>query len=148
MRLGRVAAVTLSIATIGAIIGGALGAALLAVWGLRLGVRGTDFLASAGFGASVGAGLGAVLAPLTAFAFLRRVPLGRALAQTSLGTTAGAAIGLLVGSVSASSMSIMSLPAGLAGALVGFVASAIRLRFATRTRRLDPGREGSGPPAS
>jgi len=146
MRLGRVAAVTLSIATIGAIIGGALGAALLAVWGLRLGVRGTDFLASAGFGASVGAGLGAVLAPLTAFAFLRRVPLGRALAQTSLGTTAGAAAGLLVGSVGASS--IMSLPAGLAGALVGFVASAIRLRFATRTRRLDPGREGSGPPAS
>jgi hypothetical protein len=146
MRLGRVAAVTLSIATIGAIIGGALGAALLAVWGLRLGVRGTDFLASAGFGAAVGAGLGAVLAPLTAFAFLRRVPLGRALAQTSLGTTAGAAVGLLVGSVSASS--IMSLPAGLAGALVGFVASAIRLRFATRTRRLDPGREGSGPPAS
>lgn len=146
MRLGRVAVVTLSIATIGAIIGGALGAALLAVWGLRLGVRGTDFLASAGFGASVGAGLGAVLAPLTAFAFLRRVPLGRALAQTSLGTTAGAAVGLLVGSVSAST--IMSLPAGLAGALVGFVASAIRLRFATRTRRLDPGREGSGPQAS
>jgi MFS family permease len=146
MRLGRVAAVTLSIATIGAIIGAALGAALLAVWGLRLGVRGTDFLASAGFGASVGAGLGAVLAPLTAFAFLRRVPLGRALAQTSLGTTAGAAVGLLVGSVSGSS--IMSLPAGLGGALVGFVASAIRLRFATRTRRLDPGREGSGPPVS
>ena len=146
MRLGRVAAVTLSIATIGAIIGGALGAALLAVWGLRLGVRGPDFLARAGFGASVGAGLGAVLAPLTAFAFLRRVPLGRALAQTSLGTTAGAAVGLLVGSVSGSS--IMSLPAGLAGALVGFVASAIRLRFATRTRRLDPGREGSGPAAS
>ncbi len=146
MRLGRVAAVTLSIATIGAIIGGALGAALLAVWGLRLGVHGSDFLASAGFGASVGAGLGAVLAPLTAFAFLQRVPLGRALAQTSLGTTAGAAVGLLVGSVSASS--IMSLPAGLAGALVGFVASAIRLRFATRTRRVNPGREGSGPPAS
>jgi hypothetical protein len=146
MRLGRVAAVTLSIATIGAIIGGALGAALLAVWGLRLGVRGTGFLASAGFGASVGAGLGAVLAPLTAFAFLRRVPLGRALAQTSLGTTAGAAVGLLVGSVSASS--IMSLPAGLAGALVGFVASAIRLRFVTRTRRVHPGREGSAPPAS
>jgi hypothetical protein len=146
MRLGRVAVVTLSIATIGAIIGGALGAALLAIWGLRLGVRGTDFLASAGFGAAVGAGLGAVLAPLTAFAFLRRVPLGRALAQTSLGTTAGAAVGLLVGSVSASS--IMSLPAGLAGALVGFVASAIRLRFATRTRRLDSGKEGAGPPTS
>jgi hypothetical protein len=143
MRPGRVAAVTLSIAAIGALIGGALGAALLSVWGLRLGVRGTDFLASAGFGAAVGAGLGAVLAPLTAFAFLRRVPLGRALAQTSIGTTAGAAVGLLIGSVGASS--IMSLPAGLAGALVGFVAAAIRLRFATRTRRLDAGTQGSGP---
>jgi hypothetical protein len=146
MRLGRVAAVTLSIAAIGAVIGGALGAALLAVWGLRLGVRGADILASAGFGAGVGAGLGAVLAPLTAFAFLRRVPLGRALAQTSLGTTAGAAVGLLLGSVGASSLA--SLPVGLGGALVGFLAAAVRLRFATRTRRVDAGNQGSGPAAT
>jgi len=145
MRIGRVAAVTLSIAAIGAIIGGALGAALLAVWALRLGVRGTDFLASAGFGAGVGAGLGAVLAPITAWAFLRRVPLGRALAQTSIGTTAGAAVGLVLGSVGLPSLT--SLPAGLTGALLGFLAAAIRLRFATRTRRADAGTEGSGPSA-
>jgi hypothetical protein len=142
MRFGRVAAVTFSIAAIGAIIGGALGAGLLSVWALRLGVRGTDFLASAGFGAGVGAALGAVLAPLTAFAFLRGVPLGRALAHTSIGTTLGAALGLVLGSVGLPSLT--SLTAGLGGALLGFVAAAVRLRLATRTRRVDAGKEGPG----
>lgn len=146
MRLGRVAAVTLSIAAIGAIIGGALGALLLAVWALRLGVRGGDFRAGAGFGAGVGAGLGAVLAPITAWAFLRRVPLGKALGQTSLGTTVGAAAGLILGSFGLPSLS--SLPAGLVGALLGFLVAAVRLRFATRTRRPDAGRQGSGRSAS
>ena len=145
MRIGRVAAITLSIAAIGAIIGGALGAALLAVWSLRLGLRGTDFLAGAGVGAAEGAGLGAVLAPITAWAFLRTVPLGRALAQTSIGTTAGAALGLVLGSIGMPSLT--SLPAGLVGALFGFVAAAIRLRFATRTRRVGAGTERSGPSA-
>ena len=145
MRIGRVAAITLSIAAIGAIIGGALGAALLAVWALRLGLRGTDFLAGAGVGAAEGAGLGAVLAPITAWAFLRTVPLGRALAQTSIGTTAGAALGLVLGSIGMPSLT--SLPAGLVGALFGFVAAAIRLRFATRTRRVGAGTERSGPSA-
>ena len=145
MRIGRVAAITLSIAAIGAIIGGALGAALLAVWALRLGLRGTDFLAGAGVGAAEGAGLGAVLAPITAWAFLRTVPLGRALAQTSIGTTAGAALGLVLGSIGMPSLT--SLPAGLVGALLGFVAAAIRLRFATRTRRVGAGTERSGPSA-
>ena len=45
-------------------------------------------------GAASGAALGAVLAPLTSWVFLRRVPLGAALLQTAVGTTVGAAIGL------------------------------------------------------
>src|SRR5215207_10852133 len=128
MRLGRVATITLSIAAIGAIIGGILGAALLSVWAMRLGVGG-GVLQAALFGAANGAGLGAVLAPITAWTFLRRVPLGRALAHTAIGTTAGAAIGLVLGSIRFPA--IASLPAGLIGALVGFGAAAIRLRFAT-----------------
>jgi|SRR5688572_15833518 len=136
MRLGRIAAITASIAAIGAVIGGTLGAALLAVWALRLGIRGEDFLEGALFGAGTGAGLGAVLAPITAWAFLRRVPLGRALVETAIGTTLGAAVGLVIGSIGKpDALQVMALPAGLVGALIGFIAAAIRLRFATRTRR-------------
>jgi hypothetical protein len=133
MRLGRVATITLSIAAIGAVIGGVLGAGLLAVWALRLNVGGSSILQAALFGAGNGAALGAVLAPITAWAFLRRVPLGRALAQTALGTTLGAAAGLVLGSVRFPA--IASLPTGLAGALIGFLAAAIRLRLATRDDR-------------
>ncbi|HUQ82788.1 MAG TPA: hypothetical protein VM076_16675 [Gemmatimonadaceae bacterium] len=132
MQLGRVATITLSIAAIGAIIGAALGAGLLAVWVLRLGVHGA-FLSTTLAGAGNGAVLGAILAPITAWTFLRRVPLGRALLQTAIGTTLGAAVGLVAGSIRLPI--IQTLPAGLIGALVGFLAAAIRLRFATRTAR-------------
>jgi hypothetical protein len=141
VRLGRIAVITGSIAVIGALIGGVLGAGLLAVWALRLGVRGADFLEGALFGAGVGAGLGAVLAPITAWTFLRRVPLGRALAQTAIGTTLGAAVGLVVGGFGLATFN--SLPAGLVGALIGFLAAAIRLRFATRVAS---GTAAGGPP--
>src|SRR5687768_704013 len=143
MRLGRVAAITLSIAAIGAVIGGALGAALLAVWALRLGVHGEEFGEGALFGALIGAGLGSVLAPITAWTFLRRVALGRALAHTALGTTGGAAAGLVVGSIGA--LGPMSLPAGLVGALIGFLAAAVRLRFVTRARRGEGPAQSAGP---
>ena len=136
MRLGRAATITLSIAAIGAIIGAALGAGLLAVWVLRLGVQGSGFLNASLAGAANGALLGAVLAPITAWTFLRRVPLGRALLQTAIGTTLGAAVGLIAGSIRLPV--IQTLPVGLIGALVGFLAAAIRLRFATRTARATP----------
>ena len=133
MRFGRIAAVTVSIAAIGAVIGGALGAALLAVWALRLGVSGRDFVDGALFGAGTGAALGAVLAPITAWTFLRRIPLGRALAHTAIGTTVGAAAGLVIGAIGLPALT--SLPAGLVGALIGFLAAAVRLRFMTRAKR-------------
>lgn len=133
MRLGRVTTITLSIAAIGAIIGGVLGAALLAVWALRLHAGGAPVVRIALFGARNGAALGAVLAPITAWSFLRRVPLGRALAQTAIGTTLGAAFGLVLGSIRFPA--ITNLPAGLFGALLGFVVAAIRLRLATSDGR-------------
>ena len=146
MALGRVATITLSIAAIGAVIGGALGAALLAVWALRLRISGREFITGAGTGAGVGAALGAVLAPITAWAFLRRVPLGRALAQTSIGTTLGAAVGLVVGTFAWATPTTTLV--GLAGALLGFLVAAIHLRFATRTRKAGAGMQGSGPDTS
>ena len=131
--------VTLSIALIGAVIGAAVGAVLFLVWGFPL--IGKGWLAAEG--ALDGAMLGGVLAPITAWAFLRRVPLGKALLHVTVGTTIGTALGLLFDRVGVTS--IASFPAGLVGALLGFLAAAIRLRVVTRTTVSEPGMQRAGP---
>ena len=146
MRAGRVFTVTLGIALVGAIIGGVIGAALFAAWTSLSWVTTVD--ASGGWGliamgAAAGAGLGAVLAPLTSWVFLRRVPLGMALLQTTVGTTAGAVIGL--GLDGAGLMLRTNVPAGLVGAIAGFLAAAVRLRFAARTPTRAAGTQSSKP---
>lgn len=145
MRLGRAAVITLSIAAVGALMGGVIGAALVAAWGLVLGVGGRSVAEGAAVGSANGAALGAVIAPITAWTLMRRVPLGRALAQTAIGTTLGAAIGLAVGSFFA--LKLRSLPGAFLGALIGFVATALRLRFATRPSRTHA-QSASRPPES
>jgi hypothetical protein len=132
MRVGRAVSITLGIALVGAIIGGVIGAALLAGWtSLRWvftdGGRGSVVAA----GAAAGAALGTVLAPLTSWVFLRRVALGRALLHTTVGTTVGAAVGLALDGTGL--MLRTGVPVGLVGAIVGFLAAAVRLRFAART---------------
>ena len=129
MRIGRIAAVTAGLAATGAVIGGALGAIVLTAWALIVGLR--DTLSYALLGAVNGALLGAVLAPITAWLFLRTVPIGRALAETSVGTAFGALAGIAVGAATVS-----SLGGGLAGALVGFLAAAIRLRLKAKPGRI------------
>jgi hypothetical protein len=141
MRLGRVVTVTLSIALIGAIIGGIMGFVLGAVLSFP-----ADLGGAAALGAASGAALGAVLAPIAAWVFLRRVSLGKALAQTTIGTTAGAAIGLLLDRTSWTS-DYRRLSLAFIGALLGFLASAIRLRFFTRTPAAEQGTESAGPGA-
>jgi hypothetical protein len=146
MRAGRVFTVTLGIALVGAIIGGVIGAALFAAWTSLSWVDTVD--GSGGWGriaagAGAGAGLGAVLAPLTSWVFLRRVPLGMALLQTTVGTTAGAVIGL--GLDSAGLLLRTNVPAGLVGAIAGFLAAAVRLRFAARTPTREAGTQSSRP---
>jgi hypothetical protein len=145
MRVGRAVSITLGIALVGAIIGGAIGAALLAGWTSLSwvffdGVARGSVVAG---GATAGAALGAVLAPLTSWVFLRRVALGTALLQTTVGTTLGAAIGL--GLDSAGLMLRTGVPAGLVGAIAGFLAAAIRLRFAKRTTVREAGTLSSRP---
>ena len=146
MRVGRALSVTLAIAVVGAIIGGVVGGLLFAAWrslhwiSIGLGERGMRVIA---VGAAGGAGLGAALAPLTSWVFLRRVPLGKALLQTTIGTTVGAAIGLAVDSLGPSYGFI--IPASLIGAIVGFLAAATRLRFAPRTPARTAGMQSSRP---
>lgn len=146
MQVGRAVSITLAIALVGATIGGAMGGLLFAAWrGLHwLSIwNGESAARVIGAGAGAGAALGAVLAPLTSWVFLRRVPLGKALVQTTVGTTIGAAIGLAVDSVGPTHRFIV--PASLVGAIVGFLAAATRLRFAPRTPAGTAGMQSSRP---
>lgn len=140
MRPGRVVVVLLSIALVGAIIGGVVGAILFAVWSFPIDVN--RWLLAAD-GAWSGALLGAVLAPITAWTFLRRVPLGKALLHVTVGTTVGAVVGLIFDRLGFTS--IATFPAGLVGALGGFIAAAIRLRLKTRTPAAHAGMESRPP---
>ena len=142
MRFGRVIAVTLSIALVGAVIGGVVGLIVFLVWGFPL-LAGSRTLPVDG--AAYGAMLGSVLAPITAWTFLRRVPIGKALMHATIGTTIGTVLGLILDRTGVTSIAFF--PAGLVGALVGFLAAAIRLRFVTRTPAADAGMEStrSGP---
>jgi hypothetical protein len=141
MQVGRAVSITLAIALVGAVIGGAVGGLLFAAWTSLSWIR-TDAPVVA-VGAAAGAALGAVLAPLTSWVFLRRVPLGKALLQTTVGTTVGAAIGLAVDGVGLTHRFI--IPASLVGAIVGFLAAATRLRFAARTPARTAGMQSSRP---
>lgn len=141
MQIGRAVSITLAIALVGAIIGGAMGGLLFAAWAILRWV--TDDATVVAVGVAAGAALGAVLAPLTSWLFLRRVPLGKALLQTTVGTTLGAAIGLAVDSLGPTQRFI--IPASLAGAIVGFLAAATRLRFAPRTPAGTAGMQSSRP---
>lgn len=131
MPLGRIAAVTASLALVGAVIGGVVGGALVAVREL---FSESDLVGLEVYGALAGAALGAILAPATAWLFLRRVALGRAIAETTIGTTAGAALGMAIETF------VLKRPTaqfGLIGALVGFFAAAVRLRIITRSSAVD-----------
>ena len=142
MRVGRAVSITLGIALVGAIIGGAMGAVLFAAWQslARIMSYDGDGRLMIAPGAAAGALLGAVLAPITSWVFLRRVAIGKALLHTTVGTTAGAAIGL---ALDAALSPRAFLPASLVGAIVGFLAAALRLRFARRTPARQAGTESS-----
>lgn len=149
MRIGRLVTVLSSIALVGAVLGGAIGAILFAAWeGVYIFVFDSGGAARgmlAAEGAKSGALLGAVLAPITAWAFLRRVQLGKALLHTTLGTTGGAAVGLVLDRLSLARE--WPLPASLLLALAGFLGAAIRLRITTRTPAAGAGMQSAPPPA-
>jgi hypothetical protein len=96
-RLSRVLAVSLGLFAGGAVVGALTGAAMAAlVVALVDGVRPAldpDLLT---IGAAFGAPLGAVLFPLAGWLLMRRVPLGRALLGTAVGTIAGGLVGWFV----------------------------------------------------
>jgi hypothetical protein len=126
----RVLLVTLGLIGVGAVAGALLGSAVLLLVSLpRIAHWSADtLLVTLLFGTALGMPLGAVGAPLLSWLLLRRVPLGRALGITSLGTVVGSLIGCLVfllveGGGDLGSVSLVF------GAVVGFFASAVYLRL-------------------
>jgi hypothetical protein len=83
---------------------------------------------------AAGAAIGAVSAPILAFAVLRRVALGRAIVVTAIGTIVGAAAGEAIAPLNPYDAD--RSPGIVRGALIGFVAAGVVLRLtATRARR-------------
>ena len=96
-RRSRVLAVSIGLAAGGAIAGALAGVAVAAlVASLMQTSRAALDLGLLAIGAAFGAPLGAVLFPLAGWLLMRRVPLGRALLGTSVGTIAGGVIGWFV----------------------------------------------------
>src|SRR5688500_16738356 len=95
-RAGRIIAVTLGLSVAGAVLGAVAGAMAFA---LSLAIGGSSDLL---FGeplklltipAVLGGVVGALLAPAMAWLLLRHVPLGKALAWSTVGTVAGGVLG-------------------------------------------------------
>jgi hypothetical protein len=92
--------VTLLLAGTGAVAGFVLGTATLAIlqiWAPGGFHWGIDIPFGMMFGGTFGAFVGGIGAPILAWAFMRTVPLGRAIGWSAVATVAGALGGLLAG---------------------------------------------------
>jgi hypothetical protein len=125
VRLTRILAVTAGLAATGALIGAILSPILL--FGGLLVLGGPDALPPVGeivpFAAAVGGVIGGILAPTAAWLLMRHVPLWRAIGETALGTSLGAAVGFFM------------FPGPFVFAVLGFLAAALRLRLLAPRRR-------------
>ena len=128
-RLRRVLAITGGLAAFGA-VAGALAGAGVAVLAMLItdGPREAFDLGLAYIGASYGAPLGAVLFPLSGWLLMRRVPIGRALVATTVGTIIGGLIGLFT----PTSRDILLQTIG--GGVAGFTLSVLVLRRRASSR--------------
>jgi hypothetical protein len=120
----RIAAVTGGLLVAGAIAGAiAADAAFVIAQVIEGGVLSLIGLEPLIFVGALGALLGGVLLPITAWLFLRRVPIGLAVLGTLLGTVVGGALGWILFS------GADQIRGGLAGAFAGFALSALLLRL-------------------
>jgi len=138
--LPRVIVITGGLILVGMIAGGFAAGCALALYAILHGDwRGALDLELWGFAGAVGAGIGAVVAPLTSWLFLRHVPLGRLILQTTVGTILAGGVGFALGF------------SPLIMATLGYLAAAVRLAVVTPRRTelqgSKPGQAGSRRPA-
>ena len=113
-RRTRILAVTGGLIATGVVVGAVCGVVALWLWEVRQtsGIH-PDYLLAA-ISAIVGGLVGGVTAPLLAWGLMRRVPLGRAIGYSALGTIIGGTIGMIV-----------AAPLGaILGGIAGFVVAA------------------------
>lgn len=122
-RARRILAVTAGLVAFGA-AAGAIAGALVAVLAITLSLGPREALETdlVGFGAMLGAPLGGVLLPASGWLLMRRVPVGRAMLGTMLGTIAGGLTGWFV------PLHINGFYRTLFGGFVGFAVAVIALR--------------------
>jgi len=129
MRAIRIATVGLGV-TLGCIVAGAvagmlcLGAIDLTLHGWIEAMRELDL--SYAFAALVGGICGLLVGPLAAFGFLRRVPLGRLFAETTLAATLGGVLGVVLR---------LSIPGLLKCSVAGFALAVAHLAWRYRAPR-------------
>ena len=125
MSIRRNLAVTAGLAAVGGVVGGIMGVLSLALITLAKSVglihEGPVGSFNTLFAAAFGAGVGAVLAPIAAWSLMRHVPLWKAILQTSAGT----ALGVVVGYVSAPMFQFRPLGPIVFG-VTGFLGAAVR----------------------
>lgn len=126
----RIAAVTGGLLVAGA-VAGAIAADVALLIAAALDGNGPELIGLEPmlFVGSVGALLGGVLLPITAWLFLRRVPIGLAVLGTLLGTVVGGALGWIL-------FSGDQIRGGLGGAFAGFALSALLLRLRASAPRV------------
>jgi hypothetical protein len=143
--VGRIIAITLGLSAAGVVFGGIAGALALA---LSLAIGGSFDLFShpAAFAvpAALGAVIGAIGAPAMAWLLLRHVPLGKAVAWSTLGTVAGAVVGWTVAVALHDATPWLHTSMGdevkgaILGALVGFLVAAFVLRRRASVDKVSP----------
>jgi len=126
--LRRVLVVTLGLSLLGG-IAGAIAGSLVAVLVVAIteGIRSALDIELLGAGAAFGAPLGAVLLPIAGWLLMRRVPLGRAMLGTMLGSVAGGLVGWFT------PLHIDVIGRTLLCGLLGFALSVLALRRTAAT---------------
>lgn len=134
-RVRRILALTGALMVTGMIAGGlaaALGLALTAL--IRQDFRFMLDPTVWGFSALAGAAIGGILAPATSFLFLRHVPLGKLVVQTTVATSVLGGLGFALGL------------SPFVGAAIGYAAAATRLAIVTPRSKATPRVRGDDPP--
>jgi len=127
-KISRVLAVTAGLVGLGAVAGAIAGAVVALLVGVVSDIP--EPATTAMLGAAFGAPMGAVLLPIAGWLLMRRVPIGRALLMTMLGTIAGGLVGWFMPAPGNADRVNLTLGCGV----VGFAIAVFVLRRAAARR--------------